>query len=77
VFARHPIVGFVILCLWYVAGAWALVQLGPLPLLESPSLGRGPIVPALVVLLALFLIANVATPRLEVSMPVRRQRRGA
>jgi len=77
VFARHPIVGFVILCLWYVAGAWALVQLGPLPLLESPSLGRGPIVPALVVLLALFLIANVATPRLELSMPVRRQRRGA
>jgi len=77
VFARHSILGFVVLCLWYVSAAWALVQLGPLPLLESPSLGRGPILPALVVLVVVFLIANVATPRLEVSMPVRRQRRGA
>ena len=76
-FARHPVLGFVLLCIWYVAGAWVVLQLGPLPLLESPDLGRWPVIPAAAILALVFLIANVATPRLDVPMPARRPRRAA
>jgi Tfp pilus assembly protein PilF len=72
VYARTPIPGLVIALLWYATLALVLLTGRPFALTEAPAglVGSWALLPAGLLLLAIFLAANLLRPSFEVKLPV-------
>jgi tetratricopeptide (TPR) repeat protein len=72
VYARTPVPGLLIALLWYTALALVLLTGRPFALTEAPAglVGGWALLPAGLLLLAIFLAANLWRPSFEVKLPV-------
>lgn len=72
VYARVPLPGLVIALVWYATLALVLLAGRPFALTEAPAslVGAWALLPAALVLLAVFLAANLWRPSFEVKLPV-------